>query len=238
MAQLKNKGFVPTAFSKKQKVVLTWWCENSKYKDKDGIICDGSIRSGKTTVMSLSFILWAMSTFDGENFAMCGKTINSLRRNVLKQLKQMLKALGIICEEHRSENYITIRMGLVENDFYLFGGKDEASQDLIQGITLAGVFFDEVALMPESFVNQPNEIKNNMDEYQECLEQIEKFREERVQLEKEIESVRAKIQQLKQENAQVDISQLLCEISSREEQDEILGAKMHELTIKRNLLED
>lgn len=154
MAQLKNKGFVPTAFSKKQKVVLTWWCENSKYKDKDGIICDGSIRSGKTTVMSLSFILWAMSTFDGENFAMCGKTINSLRRNVLKQLKQMLKALGIICEEHRSENYITIRMGLVENDFYLFGGKDEASQDLIQGITLAGVFFDEVALMPESFVNQ------------------------------------------------------------------------------------
>ena len=28
------------------------------------------------------------------------------------------------------------------------------AQDLIQGITLAGVFFDEVALMPESFVNQ------------------------------------------------------------------------------------
>ena len=27
-------------------------------------------------------------------------------------------------------------------------------QDLIQGITLAGCFFDEVALMPESFVNQ------------------------------------------------------------------------------------
>lgn len=36
----------------------------------------------------------------------------------------------------------------------MFGGKDERSQDLIQGITLAGVFFDEVALMPESFVNQ------------------------------------------------------------------------------------
>lgn len=35
-----------------------------------------------------------------------------------------------------------------------FGGKDESSQDLIQGITLAGAFFDEVALMPQSFVNQ------------------------------------------------------------------------------------
>lgn len=131
-----------------------WWTDNSKYKDKDGIIADGSIRSGKTTVMSLSFVLWAMTNFDGENFAMCGKTINSLRRNVLKQLKQMLKALGVSVTEHRSENYITISDGNHENDFYLFGGKDESSQDLIQGITLAGVFFDEVALMPESFVNQ------------------------------------------------------------------------------------
>lgn len=151
---LKNKGFAPVKFSPKQKLVLTWWTNKSKYKDKDGIICDGSIRSGKTTVMSLSFVLWAMSTYDGENFAMCGKTINSLRRNVLKQLKQMLKALNIDITEHRSENYFTLRLGETENDFYLFGGKDESSQDLIQGITLAGLFCDEVALMPESFVNQ------------------------------------------------------------------------------------
>nr|DAW67798.1 MAG TPA: large terminase [Bacteriophage sp.] len=126
----------------------------SPYADKDGIICDGSIRSGKTTVMSLSFIMWAMETFDGQNFAMCGKTIQSLRRNVIGQLKMMLLSRGYRVEEHRSENYMVIRMGAKENTFYLFGGKDEGSQDLIQGITLAGVFFDEVALMPESFVNQ------------------------------------------------------------------------------------
>ena len=141
-------------FSAKQQYVLRWWNDESPYKDKDGIICDGSIRSGKTTVMSLSFVMWAMDTFDGENFALCGKTIQSLRRNVIKQLKRMLKARGYVVEEHRSENYMTISLGDVQNDFYLFGGKDEGSQDLIQGITLAGVFFDEVALMPESFVNQ------------------------------------------------------------------------------------
>lgn len=141
-------------FSKKQKMVLEWWVEGSPYADKDGIICDGSIRSGKTTVMSLSFVMWAMSTFDGENFALCGKTIQSLRRNVIMQLKKMLTSRGYIVDEHRSENSITIRMGDVENEFYLFGGKDEGSQDLIQGITLAGLFMDEVALMPESFVNQ------------------------------------------------------------------------------------
>ena len=66
----------------------------------------------------------------------------------------MMKSRGYVVREHRSENSITIILGDVENEFYLFGGKDEGSQDLIQGITLAGVFFDEVALMPESFVNQ------------------------------------------------------------------------------------
>lgn len=152
---MKRKAlFKFSPFSLKQKMVLTWWVEGSPYADKDGIICDGSIRSGKTTVMSLSFVMWAMETFNGENFALCGKTIQSLRRNVIKQLKLMLKSRGYEVIEHRSENSMTIRLGDIENEFYLFGGKDEGSQDLIQGITLAGVFFDEVALMPESFVNQ------------------------------------------------------------------------------------
>ena len=145
MRLLKRKAlFTFSPFSLKQKAVLTWWVPGSPYADKDGIICDGSIRSGKTTVMSLSFVMWAMETFSGENFAMCGKTIQSLRRNVINQLKLMLKSRGYVVREHRSENSMTIILGDVENEFYLFGGKDEGSQDLIQGITLAGVFFDEV----------------------------------------------------------------------------------------------
>lgn len=152
---MKNKAlFKFSNFSLKQKMVLEWWCDGSPYKDKDGIICDGSIRAGKTTAMAFSYVMWAMDTFSDENFAFCGKTINSLRRNVIKQLKRILISRGYHLQEHRSENYITITFNDVSNDFYLFGGKDEASQDLIQGITLAGVFFDEVALMPESFVNQ------------------------------------------------------------------------------------
>lgn len=104
--------------------------------------------------MSLSFVLWGMSTFNGENFAMCGKTVGSFRRNVLRWLKIMLAGRGYKCEDKRSENLVIISKGDKENFFYIFGGKDESSQDLIQGITLAGVFLDEVALMPESFVNQ------------------------------------------------------------------------------------
>ena len=141
-------------FSNKQKKILTWWLPDSPVKDYDGIIADGAIRSGKTVCMSLSFVFWAMSTFNGQNFAMCGKTIGSFRRNVLFWLKLMLKSRGYKVLDHRADNLVEIGRGEITNYFYIFGGKDERSQDLIQGITLAGVFFDEVALMPESFVNQ------------------------------------------------------------------------------------
>ena len=66
----------------------------------------------------------------------------------------MLRSRGYTVADHRADNLVIITKGDVTNYFYIFGGKDERSQDLIQGITLAGVFFDEVALMPESFVNQ------------------------------------------------------------------------------------
>jgi len=149
-----NKVFKFQPFSKKQRKVLNWWCTDSPVKDKDGIIADGAIRSGKTVSMSLSFVIWAMTSFNGENFAMCGKTIGSFRRNVLFLLKVMLRSRGYKVTDHRAENLVVIQKNGKENYFYIFGGKDESSQDLIQGITLAGIFFDEVALMPESFVNQ------------------------------------------------------------------------------------
>ncbi len=133
---------------------MNWWCQDSPVKDYDGIIADGAIRSGKTVSMSLSFVFWAMSSFSGQNFAMCGKTIGSFRRNVLFWLKIMLRSRGYHVTDHRADNLVEVTRNGVTNHFYIFGGKDESSQDLIQGITLAGVFFDEVALMPESFVNQ------------------------------------------------------------------------------------
>lgn len=152
--RIKEAIFSFKPFSNKQLKVLTWWLPNSPVKDKDGIIADGAIRSGKTLSMSLSFVMWAMETFTHQNFGMCGKTIGSFRRNVLFWLKLMLRSRGYKVKDHRADNLVIVSKGEVTNYFYIFGGKDERSQDLIQGITLAGVFFDEVALMPESFVNQ------------------------------------------------------------------------------------
>lgn len=152
--RIKKAIFKFKAFSNKQLKILTWWLDNSPVKNADGIIADGAIRSGKTVSMSLSFVLWSMTNFDEQNFAMCGKTIGSFRRNVLWILKLMLRSRGYKVKDHRADNMVEITRKGITNYFYIFGGKDESSQDLIQGITLAGVFFDEVALMPESFVNQ------------------------------------------------------------------------------------
>jgi len=140
-------------FSRKQLKVLSWWKVDG-IKDKyDAVIADGSVRSGKTVSMSISFVFWAMATFTDCNFALCGKTVRSCRRNVIKPLINMLKHRYDI-KDKRSENLLTISKDGKSNTFYIFGGKDESSQDLIQGITLAGVLLDEVALMPKSFVEQ------------------------------------------------------------------------------------
>lgn len=142
------------SFSTKQMQSLTWWCDTSKYRLYNGIIADGSIRAGKTISMAVSFILWAMSCFDHQNFAMCGKTVGAFRRNVWNWLKPVILVRGYKVEESRTQNAIVINNGKHTNYFYIFGGRDESSQDLIQGMTLAGLYCDEVALMPESFVNQ------------------------------------------------------------------------------------
>ena len=141
-------------FSKKQMTALCWWSPSSPYKDYEGIICDGAVRSGKTFSMAISFVMWAMASFEGSAFAMCAKTIRSLRRNVILPIMPFLKEMGFEVREKLSSNYLQIRKGERENIFYLFGGKDEGSSSLIQGITLSGVLLDEVALMPRSFVEQ------------------------------------------------------------------------------------
>lgn len=141
-------------FSAKQRRVITWWTPDSPDRIRDGIIADGSVRSGKTVSMSLGFVLWAMNSFSGESFAICGKTLGSVERNILSVLRPMLAGRGYYVEESRSEHLLTVSGGGAYNRFYCFGGKDESSQDLIQGMTLAGALFDEAALMPESFISQ------------------------------------------------------------------------------------
>lgn len=143
--------------SKKQARIMQWWIVPQIADRYDTLICDGAVRSGKTIVMTISFILWAMSTFDKQNFAICGKTVGSIERNIIEPLMNIAdirKAYKITFYISRNKLIIRKKGGKTRNTFYLYGGKDESSYMLIQGVTLTGVLFDEVALMVESFVNQ------------------------------------------------------------------------------------
>ena len=125
------------------------------YTDYDALICDGAIRSGKTMFMIIAFIDDAMRRFNNQSFGICGKTVDSTFKNIIDPyitLTYVKKKYKIKLK--RSDKLMIVRCGNVRNTFEIFGGKDESSYQLIQGRTFAGVFFDEVVLQPESFVNQ------------------------------------------------------------------------------------
>ena len=125
------------------------------HEDYDALICDGAVRSGKTSMMMIAFVEWAMNRFNGCNFGICGKTVLSAERNIITPFTRIVSmARKYKIRYRRSLMLMTVEYGDTVNYFYIFGGKDESSYALIQGITLSGVLFDEVALMPRSFVEQ------------------------------------------------------------------------------------
>ena len=141
-------------FSPKQRRVLTWWRPSSPDSRYDAIICDGAVRSGKTLCTGLSFFCWAATCFSERSFALCGKSVAAVRRNLLQELRPLLEKMGFQWKERLSQSRIDVWLGRRHNTFYLFGGLDERSAALVQGVTLAGALLDEAALMPRSFVEQ------------------------------------------------------------------------------------
>lgn len=136
--------------SEKQMKILAF-----PYTKYEAIICDGAIRSGKSSIMMWAFVKWGMMNFDGQRFAICGKSVDSCIKNVI----QPFLAMSLARETYRLrwrriDKVLEVQNGNVTNLFEVFGGKDESSFALIQGRTLAGVLLDEVALQPRSFVEQ------------------------------------------------------------------------------------
>ena len=136
--------------SQKQKKILAF-----PYSRYDALICDGAVRSGKTSIMMWAFVRWAMENFSGQRFGVCGRTVDSCTKNIIVPFTAMsLAKERYIIRWRRGDKVMEVRRGAVTNYFEVFGGKDEASYTLIQGRTLAGVLLDEVVLMPRSFVEQ------------------------------------------------------------------------------------
>ncbi len=136
--------------SKRQRELLAF-----PYTHYDALICDGAIRSGKTSLMTVAFVDDAMNRYNGFRFGICGKTVDSAIKNIILPYIGLTYARRKYALKWRSgDKVLIVSKGTVVNYFEVFGGKDEASFSLIQGRTLAGVLLDEVALQPRSFVEQ------------------------------------------------------------------------------------
>lgn len=149
MAKWKKKERI-RAFSRRQKKLLTWWLPSSPHNEKHIVAVSGAVRSGKTVAAIESFLLWSLSTFENASFVIAGKTISSLRRNVLWPMFDSLEDKGIPFEYKRSTSEVLIG----SNTYYCFGANTEASQDTLQGLTSYGSLLDEAVLMPRNFVEQ------------------------------------------------------------------------------------
>ena len=152
MPKKTGKGFAFRPFSHKQLQLMYWWENGSPYCDMNMVIADGAIRSGKTVAMICGFFLWSLSTFEGENFILAGKTIGALKKNVIDPALQILRGWG------RPFTYVSsgdeARLEVGTNTYYLYDAHNERSQDRLQGLTAAGALADEVALFPQNFIEQ------------------------------------------------------------------------------------
>ena len=100
--------------------------------------------------MILSFLLWSMTSFRGQDFILAGVTSGALVRNVLTPMLAMLETLGVPYEWKRGEARVIVG----GNSYYMFGADKDNAQDKLQGMTAAGAYADEAALFPRSFIDQ------------------------------------------------------------------------------------
>jgi len=108
-------------------------------------IYDGSVRSGKTWITAVIWVLW-LSTQEREgNFLMCGKTLTSLKRNVLDLLIDQYGA------KHISYSIAAKTARIFGKTVMLEGASDARSEAKIRGLTLLGAYCDELTLFPEDF---------------------------------------------------------------------------------------
>ena len=104
----------------------------------------GSVRSGKTWISLLKWAIWVGEQPETQEFLMVGKTITTLKRNCLGLL-QTLIGDNITYSISQKKAYIFGRT------VWLEGANDERSESKIRGMTLKGVYVDELTQIPKDF---------------------------------------------------------------------------------------
>lgn len=125
------------------------------YSRYQSLICYGSIRAGKTSIMAVAFIDWIMREFDRHHFILLGHTVGSAVRNVIDPYMATTYAQGKYQMHYASSaGVLTVKRNGRENYVHVFGADNARSFQKIQGMTAAGLLVDEVTLCERSAVEQ------------------------------------------------------------------------------------
>ncbi len=104
----------------------------------------GSVRSGKTWISLLKWALWIGGQPECDEFLMVGKTITTLKRNCLGLLESLIG-------ENIKYSISQKKAVIFGHTVWLEGANDERSESKIRGMTLKGIYVDELTQIPEDF---------------------------------------------------------------------------------------
>lgn len=110
-------------------------------------IAEGAVRSSKTVTCSARWLKFLCESPHDE-FLMSGKTITTLKRNVLTNFFKMLNTEDIWYHHDRYENILEVE----DKTIYLMGFNDEGATDVVAGMTVGGWYGDEVTRNPKSTI--------------------------------------------------------------------------------------
>jgi PBSX family phage terminase large subunit len=102
---------------------------------------DGAMRAGKTTAANLAWLNYVRTAPPGQ-LAILGKTLDTIRRNVLVPLKALHPSAVTF---RRASTHCTI----LGRDVELISFSDSTSEERVRGVTLVGAYCDELTLMDE-----------------------------------------------------------------------------------------
>ncbi len=104
----------------------------------------GSVRSGKTWISLLKWAIWVGQQPITQEFLMVGKTITTLKRNCLGLLEALIG-------DNITYSISQKKALIFGRTVWLEGANDERSESKIRGMTLKGVYVDELTQIPQDF---------------------------------------------------------------------------------------
>ena len=133
-----------SVLTKKQKQFLI---DSNRRKNRITLLY-GSVRSGKTFVSLLWFAAFVLTRPKEDEFLMIGKTMTTLKRNSLNLLQKLVGEGNFTYSASNKEGR------LFGHTVWLEGADNEAAESKIKGMTLAGVYMDEVTEIPKAVTLQ------------------------------------------------------------------------------------